>query len=104
MSSLGWATQILFQSLEILTFDDMLDWEEWSHFVVDGAQTFAHLSELFISKCLQLLQKLPSKFFRLRKLKIEECPLVKVSRPIEINEVRIRLTLIRSSYYLLTRF
>ncbi|KAF7153189.1 hypothetical protein RHSIM_Rhsim01G0056000 [Rhododendron simsii] len=81
-----------FPALEILTFDDMPEWKEWTPFgVEEGAQAFAHLSELSIKRCPKLLHELPRNFPRLRNLYIEECPVLVVAwipNPTELSEVR----------------
>ncbi|XP_057513597.1 putative disease resistance RPP13-like protein 1 [Actinidia eriantha] len=64
-----------FPSLEILSFENMPEWKEWSPFGVDAeAQVFARLSELSIKSCPKLLGKLPSNLPRLKTLEIMKCP------------------------------
>ncbi|PSS09930.1 Disease resistance protein [Actinidia chinensis var. chinensis] len=64
-----------FPSLEILSFENMPEWKDWSPFGVDAeAQAFARLSELSIKSCPKLLGKLPSNLPRLKTLKIMKCP------------------------------
>ncbi|KAG5564292.1 hypothetical protein RHGRI_000481 [Rhododendron griersonianum] len=81
-----------FPALEILTFDDMPEWKDWTPFgVEEGAQAFARLSELSIKRCPKLLHELPRNLPRLRNLYIEECPVLVVAwmpSPTELNEVR----------------
>ncbi|KAI8570618.1 hypothetical protein RHMOL_Rhmol01G0049600 [Rhododendron molle] len=81
-----------FPALEILTFDDMPKWKEWTPFgVEEGAQAFARLSELSIKRCPKLSHELPRNLPRLRNLYIEECPVLVVAwipSPMELNEVR----------------
>ncbi|KAF7152606.1 hypothetical protein RHSIM_Rhsim01G0058100 [Rhododendron simsii] len=81
-----------FPALEILTFDNMPEWKEWTPFgVEDGAQAFARLSELSIKRCPKLSRELPRNLPRLRNLDIEECPVLVVAwilSPTELNEVR----------------
>ncbi|KAG5539184.1 hypothetical protein RHGRI_019671 [Rhododendron griersonianum] len=81
-----------FPALQILTLEDMPEWKEWSLFGVEKvAQAFVLLSELSIKRCPKLLGKLPSNLPCLRKLEIEECPLLVVAwvpRPTELYEVR----------------
>ncbi|KAI8570623.1 hypothetical protein RHMOL_Rhmol01G0050100 [Rhododendron molle] len=65
-----------FPALEILTFDDMPEWKDWTPFGAEkGAQAFACLSELSIKRCSKLLHELPRNLPRLRNLDIEECTL-----------------------------
>ncbi|KAG5539201.1 hypothetical protein RHGRI_019682 [Rhododendron griersonianum] len=70
----------------------MPEWKEWSLFGVEKvAQAFVLLSKLSIKRCPKLLGKLPSNLPCLRKLEIEECPLLVVAwvpRPAELCEVR----------------
>ncbi|KAG5564306.1 hypothetical protein RHGRI_000490 [Rhododendron griersonianum] len=81
-----------FPALEILTFDDMPEWKEWTPFgVEEGAQAFARLTELSIESCPKLSHELPRNLPRLRNLDIKECPLLVVAwipSPTELNEVR----------------
>ncbi|KAF7152222.1 hypothetical protein RHSIM_Rhsim01G0058300 [Rhododendron simsii] len=81
-----------FPALEILTFEDMPEWKEWTPFgVQEGAQAFARLSELSIKRCPKLLHELPKILPRLRNLDIEECPALVVAwipSPPKLNEVR----------------
>ncbi|KAF7154627.1 hypothetical protein RHSIM_Rhsim01G0055800 [Rhododendron simsii] len=81
-----------FPALEILTFDDMPEWKEWTPFgVEEGAQAFARLSELSIKRCPNFSHELPRNLPRLRNLDIEECPVLVVAwipSPTELNEVR----------------
>ncbi|KAF7153864.1 hypothetical protein RHSIM_Rhsim01G0059100 [Rhododendron simsii] len=81
-----------FPSLEILTFNDMPEWKDWTPFgVEEGAQAFARLSKLSIIRCPKLLHELPRNLPRLKKLNIEECPVLVVAwgpNPTQLNEVR----------------
>ncbi|KAF7116186.1 hypothetical protein RHSIM_RhsimUnG0035900 [Rhododendron simsii] len=81
-----------FPSLQILTLEDMPEWQDWSHFgVEEKAQAFIRLSELSIKGCPKLLGKLPENLPRLKKLDIEECPLLVFAwapSPTELNQVR----------------
>ncbi|XP_058181270.1 putative disease resistance RPP13-like protein 1 [Rhododendron vialii] len=81
-----------FPSLEILTFNDMPNWKDWTPFgVEEGAQAFACLSKLSIIRCPKLLHELPRNLPRLKKLNIEECPVLVVAwgpNPTQLNEVR----------------
>ncbi|XP_057513593.1 putative disease resistance RPP13-like protein 1 isoform X2 [Actinidia eriantha] len=70
-----------FPSLEILRFENMPKWQDWSPFGVDAeAQAFARLSELSIKSCPKLLGKLPSNLPRLKTFVIRECPQLVVER------------------------
>ncbi|KAG5564323.1 hypothetical protein RHGRI_000505 [Rhododendron griersonianum] len=81
-----------FPALEILTFDDMPEWKDWTPFgVEEGAQAFARLSELSIKRCPKLSHELPRNLPRLRILYIEKCPVLVVAwipSPTELNKVR----------------
>ncbi|XP_059652640.1 putative disease resistance protein At3g14460 [Cornus florida] len=59
-----------FQSLETLSFDDMLEWEEWHAL---GAGEFSCLLELSLVNCPKLIGELPNHLPCLRKLKISGC-------------------------------
>ncbi|KAI8545959.1 hypothetical protein RHMOL_Rhmol07G0078400 [Rhododendron molle] len=81
-----------FPTLQILTLEDMPEWQDWSHFgVEERGQAFIRLSELSIKRCPKLLGKLPKNLPHLRKLEIEECPLLVFAwapSPTELNQVR----------------
>ncbi|KAF7138414.1 hypothetical protein RHSIM_Rhsim07G0066000 [Rhododendron simsii] len=81
-----------FPTLQILTLEDMPEWQDWSHFgVEERAQAFIRLSELSIKRCPKLLGKLPENLTHVRKLEIEECPLLVFAwapSPTELNQVR----------------
>ncbi|XP_057512800.1 putative disease resistance RPP13-like protein 1 [Actinidia eriantha] len=63
-----------FPSLEILSFEYMPEWKDWSAFGVNAeAQVFARLSKLSIQNCPKLLGKLPNNLPLLKKLEIREC-------------------------------
>ncbi|XP_057513816.1 putative disease resistance RPP13-like protein 1 isoform X2 [Actinidia eriantha] len=64
-----------FPSLEILSFEHLPEWKDWSPFGVDAeAQVFARLSKLSIKSCPKLLGTLPSNLPHLKALEIRECP------------------------------
>ncbi|KAL6327557.1 hypothetical protein AAG906_021847 [Vitis piasezkii] len=56
-------------SLEILRFEEMLEWEEW---VCRGVE-FPCLKELYIKKCPKLKKDLPKHLPKLTKLQISKC-------------------------------
>ncbi|XP_034703798.1 putative disease resistance protein At3g14460 isoform X2 [Vitis riparia] len=58
-----------FGSLEILRFEEMLEWEEW---VCRGVE-FPCLKELYIKICPKLKKDLPKHLPKLTKLEISEC-------------------------------
>ncbi|CDP17948.1 unnamed protein product [Coffea canephora] len=65
-----------FASLETLTFEDMMEWEEWLLPTSDGhMEAFPSLQELQIEKCPKLRQQLPQQLPSLVKLHLTEyCP------------------------------
>ncbi|KAI8545957.1 hypothetical protein RHMOL_Rhmol07G0078200 [Rhododendron molle] len=81
-----------FPALQILTLEDMPEWQDWSHFGVENrTQAFIRLSELSIKRCPKLLGKLPENLAHLKKLEIEECPLLVFAwtpSPTKLNQVR----------------
>ncbi|XP_034680491.1 putative disease resistance RPP13-like protein 1 [Vitis riparia] len=58
-----------FGSLEILRFEEMLEWEEW----VCREIEFPCLKELYIKKCPKLKKDLPEHLPKLTELEISEC-------------------------------
>ncbi|TYG99858.1 hypothetical protein ES288_A10G229700v1 [Gossypium darwinii] len=63
-----------FSSLEILEFEDMLNWEKWNLCEVDEeARKFPKLRELLIQKCPLLLGSMPEDLPSLKKLTIGLC-------------------------------
>ncbi|KAG5539285.1 hypothetical protein RHGRI_019747 [Rhododendron griersonianum] len=81
-----------FPALEFLTFADMAEWKDWSPFEVqERSRAFSRLSELSIKRCPKLLGKLPNNLPCLKKLDIEDCPLLVVAwvpSPTGLIEVR----------------
>ncbi|KAI8546018.1 hypothetical protein RHMOL_Rhmol07G0083000 [Rhododendron molle] len=81
-----------FPALEFLTFEDMAEWKDWSPFEAEeGSRAFSRLSELSIKRCPKLLGKLPNNLPCLKKLDIEDCPLLVVAwvpSPTGLIEVR----------------
>ncbi|PPS16213.1 hypothetical protein GOBAR_AA04361 [Gossypium barbadense] len=67
----GQASTKPFQSLEILSFKNMAQWEEWVYCWTDEA--FPLLQELCIDNCPELTKCLPKHLPCLKKLKIEDC-------------------------------
>ena len=80
-----------FTSLEILTFDGMLEWKEWLPSGGQGGE-FPHLQELYIWKCPKLHGQLPNHLPSLTKLEIDGCQQLVASLPIvpAIHELKIR--------------
>ena len=62
-----------FQSLETLTFEGMLEWEEWDLFDI-GKGEFPCLRELSIRRCPKLIQNLPISLPSIVKVEISESP------------------------------
>ncbi|KAK4592063.1 hypothetical protein RGQ29_016520 [Quercus rubra] len=60
-----------FQSLETLTFEGMLEWEEWLSFEVKGDE-FPCLQELCIRRCPKLKRNLPKQLPSIVKVEISE--------------------------------
>ncbi|KAK4592225.1 hypothetical protein RGQ29_016655 [Quercus rubra] len=73
-----------FKSLEVLSFKDMPEWQEWFLFEgehEDGGGVFSTLKELCIIKCPKLSGGLPSQLPSLIKLEIAECQQLVASVP-----------------------
>ncbi|XP_039049320.1 putative disease resistance protein At3g14460 [Hibiscus syriacus] len=70
-----------FRSLEILWFERMLEWQEWTFFEKDVEGHFPCLRELHIRKCPRLSGTLPNYLPSLRKLMIIDCQQLLVSLP-----------------------
>ncbi|TYH50952.1 hypothetical protein ES332_D10G240400v1 [Gossypium tomentosum] len=70
----GENTTNTFSSLEILEFEDMLNWEKWNLCEVDEeARKFPKLRELLIQNCPLLLGSMPEYLPSLKKLTIRSC-------------------------------
>ncbi|KAM4082159.1 hypothetical protein ACJW30_11G149600 [Castanea mollissima] len=73
-----------FKSLEVLSFIDMPEWQEWFLFEgehEDGVGVFSTLKELCIIECPKLSGGLPSQLPSLIKLEIEKCQQLVASVP-----------------------
>ncbi|KAL5758999.1 hypothetical protein ACOSP7_021610 [Xanthoceras sorbifolium] len=69
-----------FQSLEILRFENLQEWDSWETTNnSDHVETFHRLRELSIKKCPKLSGKLPDNLPSLEKLVISECAQLVVS-------------------------
>ncbi|XP_044490054.1 putative disease resistance RPP13-like protein 1 [Mangifera indica] len=64
-----------FKSLEVLHFQDMPNWKQWSPFPVEGGE-FPSLKELHIQNCQNLSGNLPSHLPSLTLLHIEDCKIL----------------------------
>ncbi|CAK9143124.1 unnamed protein product [Ilex paraguariensis] len=70
----GSTLEIPFRSLEILRFEEMLEWEEWSCDIgVEVVGHFPRLRELAICNCPRLVRVSPLRLLSLRNLQIENC-------------------------------
>ncbi|XP_034703879.1 putative disease resistance RPP13-like protein 1 [Vitis riparia] len=65
-----------FASLRELRFEDMPEWENWSHsnFIKEDVGTFPHLEKFFMRKCPKLIGELPKCLQSLVELEVSECP------------------------------
>ncbi|KAJ9162719.1 hypothetical protein P3X46_022475 [Hevea brasiliensis] len=71
-----------FPSLKILTFCDMLEWEDWSTIAEEAFDSeFPCLCELRLRNCPKLIRRLPNNLPSLVKLDINKCPLLEVQLP-----------------------
>ncbi|KAK4592226.1 hypothetical protein RGQ29_016656, partial [Quercus rubra] len=84
-----------FRSLEVLSFEDMPEWEEW--FLFDGKHeymggVFSTLKELCIIQCPKLSSGLPSQLPSLIKLEIEKCQqlVASIPRAPTLNTLQLR--------------
>ncbi|KAG4201721.1 hypothetical protein ERO13_A05G296201v2, partial [Gossypium hirsutum] len=66
----GQASTKPFQSLEMLSFENMAEWEEW---YCRSDEAFPLLQELCIRNCPKLTKSLPKHLPCLKKLEIEDC-------------------------------
>ncbi|XP_048227732.1 putative disease resistance RPP13-like protein 1 [Ricinus communis] len=82
-----------FPFLKILTFSDMLEWEDWCSAIPEEAfvSEFPSLCELCIRNCPKLVRRLPNYLPSLRKLDISKCPCLEVefSRPSSLCDVNL---------------
>ncbi|XP_054815028.1 putative disease resistance RPP13-like protein 1 [Prosopis cineraria] len=65
------SSAVSFGSLEILEFDEMVNWEEWE--CGTASRAFPCLKELRIRNCPKLKEKLPEQLPSLEELIIEDC-------------------------------
>nr|CAN67336.1 hypothetical protein VITISV_004414 [Vitis vinifera] len=65
-----------FASLKVLRFEDMPEWENWSHsnFIKEDVGTFPHLEKFFMRKCPKLIGELPKCLQSLVELVVLKCP------------------------------
>ncbi|RVW70301.1 putative disease resistance RPP13-like protein 1 [Vitis vinifera] len=65
-----------FASLKELRFEDMPEWENWSHsnFIKEDVGTFPHLEKFLIRECPKLIGELPKCLQSLVELEVSECP------------------------------
>ncbi|KAL4599260.1 hypothetical protein ACB092_11G114700 [Castanea dentata] len=80
----GSSTTKPFRSLEVLSFKDMPEWQEWFLFegeYEDEGEVFSALKELCIIECPKLSCGLPSQLPSLIKLRIEKCQQLVASIP-----------------------
>lgn len=61
-----------FRSLQILSFEDMPNWEAWVNVEVYGGTLFPNLKQLFIVRCPKLNSDLPGRFPSLISLQIRQ--------------------------------
>ncbi|KAM3733712.1 hypothetical protein ACB098_11G157400 [Castanea mollissima] len=84
-----------FRSLEILSFKDMPEWQEWFLFEgkdEDEGGVFYNLQELCIIKCPKLSRCLPNHLPALVALQIEDCPQLVASVPRSPNLSKLQLS------------
>nr|POE66759.1 putative disease resistance rpp13-like protein 1 [Quercus suber] len=91
----GSSTTKPFRSLEVLSFTDMPEWQEWFLFedeYEDEGGVFSTLKELCIIECPKLSGGLPSQLPSLIKLEIGECQQLVASVPSAptLNELKLR--------------
>ncbi|XP_028127019.1 putative disease resistance protein At3g14460 [Camellia sinensis] len=67
-----------FQSLETLSFSNMLDWEEW--YILDDGE-FSRLQELRVTNCPKLIGGLPKHIPSWVRVEIRDCPGLMASLP-----------------------
>ncbi|KAI8013737.1 putative disease resistance RPP13-like protein 1 [Camellia lanceoleosa] len=67
-----------FQSLETLSFSEMLDWEEW--YILDDGE-FSRLQEFRVTNCPKLIGGLPKHIPSWVRVEIRDCPGLMASLP-----------------------
>ncbi|XP_059633101.1 putative disease resistance RPP13-like protein 1 [Cornus florida] len=70
-----------FPSLELLCFEEMPEWEDWSSFGGENFEGFPSLRELYIERCPKLQRELPNHLPSLTKLVIHESEQLTSSLP-----------------------
>ncbi|XP_058721528.1 putative disease resistance RPP13-like protein 1 [Vicia villosa] len=69
-----------FTSLEILSFEDMAEWEEWK--LIGGTSIeFPNLLSLSLNNCPKLKENIPGNLPKLESLSLENCPELKGMAP-----------------------
>ncbi|KAF3455949.1 hypothetical protein FNV43_RR00592 [Rhamnella rubrinervis] len=68
----GYFSALPFPSLETLKFDNMLNWEDWTSYGVEGTEGLLRLQKIEIQNCPKL-RKLLHKFSALKKMSIKGC-------------------------------
>ncbi|KAJ1432559.1 Leucine-rich repeat domain superfamily [Sesbania bispinosa] len=77
-----------FPSLEILSFEEMPEWEEWK--LIGGiAIKFPSLRRLFLCDCPKLKGNIPKNLPSLVELELSQCPLLESQHPYEVDNSNI---------------
>ncbi|KAJ1401433.1 P-loop containing nucleoside triphosphate hydrolase [Sesbania bispinosa] len=77
-----------FPSLEILSFEEMPEWEEWE--LIGGtAIEFPSLRRLFLCDCPKLKGNIPKNLPSLVELELSQCPLLESQHPYEVDNSNI---------------
>ena len=74
----GFSTIKPFRSLEYLSFEYMLEWQEW---VIFEGEIFSRLQELYVYSCPKLSGGLPNHLPSLTRLEIRDCEKLVFSLP-----------------------
>ena len=88
----------LFQSLETLLFEDLLNWETW----LCCGELFPHLQKISIGECPKLTRKLLEHLLSLKELQIYKClhflkasltvnPIIRKLNMVDFGELQLQM-------------
>ena len=75
-----------FASLKELQFEDMLEWESWSHSTLmkENIRAFSNIENFEIRRCSKLMRGLLKWLQSLVKVRVSKCPKLVCGLPLEL--------------------